>query len=250
VRLLAIGDIHGYLEKLQNLIELVKPTQEDQVVFLGDYIDRGPDSPGVIEFLMEFSKKFPKTIFIGGNHEQLLVEILMENGIIPFPPRQAEYRCLGEIPPLHFEIEDVFHRNGGPLTVRKYGGTLQQIPKSHIVFLTGCLLYHEITVGQQAYLFVHAGIVPGCPLKEQYPEDLLWIRSGFFCHGAGFDGKTTDYGMGGRIIVHGHTPGLKVPGTQPYRISVDSGVCLDPAEYPGSGKLTCCDVLTRRIWQT
>lgn len=249
MRLLAIGDIHGHLNKLQNLIELVEPTQDDQVVFLGDYIDRGPDSPGVIEYLIGFSIKFPNTIFIGGSHEQLLVEILMEHGIIPFPPRQASYRRLGEIPPLHFEVEGVFHRNGGDLTVRKYGGTLHHIPKSHIEFLTNCLLYQEITVGKQTFLFVHAGISPNCPLEEQTPEDMLWIRSRCYCHGAGFDGKTTDYGMGGRVIVHGHTPGLEVPGTQPYRISVDSGVHLDPTEYPGCGKLTCCDVLTRRIWQ-
>lgn len=77
----------------------------------------------------------------------------------------------------------------------------------------------------------------------------MWIRDAFYCHGAGFDGDMTDYGMGGRIIVHGHTPSLAVPGDHTYRISVDSGVYQDPEIYIGRGKLTCCDVVTREIWQ-
>lgn len=100
----------------------------------------------------------------------------------------------------------------------------------------------------QILLFVHAGILPGCPFNKQDPEHLLWIREAFICHGAGHDGDATDFGQGGEMVVHGHTP-LDVPGDHPYRISVDSGVYQYPEIYKGRGKLTCCNVLTREIWQ-
>jgi len=248
VRLLAVGDIHGYLDKLTALMEMVAPTQEDRVVFLGDYIDRGPDTPGVIEYLIGFGKKFPKTIFIGGNHDHLLLGVLQSHDIIPFVNRAKKYKRIGEVPVFDYTPGPAFIRNGGFRTVRQYGGDLLDIPRSHIEFLADCYLYHEETVDRQTYLFVHAGVFPSRSLEKQYPEHLLWIRDPFYLHG-GRKKETTDYGMDGRIIVHGHTPGLEVPGTHPYRISLDSGVCQNPEEFEGRGRLTCCNVLTREIWQ-
>lgn len=75
-RLLAVGDIHGYRTKLSALMKKVQPTQEDRVIFLGDYIDRGPDSPGVINYLIEFAREFPNTVFLAGNHDHLFVSML------------------------------------------------------------------------------------------------------------------------------------------------------------------------------
>jgi serine/threonine protein phosphatase 1 len=79
-RLLAVGDIHGHREKLSRLLELVAPTGQDQVVFLGDYIDRGPQSREVIEELLAFRQRFPQTVFLRGNHEQILLDALVEEG--------------------------------------------------------------------------------------------------------------------------------------------------------------------------
>ena len=75
-RLLAIGDIHGYLDKLRRLLDLVQPTANDKVIFLGDYVDRGPDSRGVLDELIRFGERFPQTIFLRGNHEQMFMDAL------------------------------------------------------------------------------------------------------------------------------------------------------------------------------
>jgi serine/threonine protein phosphatase 1 len=95
MRLLAIGDIHGYLSKLEKLIAEVRPTTEDQVVFLGDYVDRGPDSKGVIDYLIEFAKSFPKTVFLQGNHEQMMLDFMHDvepiPGWIPMSQRSDRY---------------------------------------------------------------------------------------------------------------------------------------------------------------
>ena len=77
-RLIAVGDVHGQLKMLEDLINQVKPTQDDQVVFLGDYIDRGPDSKGVIDYLIQFDQKLPQTIFLRGNHEQMFLDALVD----------------------------------------------------------------------------------------------------------------------------------------------------------------------------
>ena len=81
-RLLAVGDIHGHLDKLQGLMAQVNPTTNDRVVFLGDYIDRGTDSKGVIEYLIDFKKRFPTTVFLRGNHEQMLLDAMVEDRIL------------------------------------------------------------------------------------------------------------------------------------------------------------------------
>src|SRR6185369_17488613 len=129
MRLLAVGDIHGYRDKLIALMDLVAPTHKDRVVFLGDYVDRGPDSPGVIEYLIEFKEKFPKTIYLGGNHEHLLLGVLQFEGILPFPNRKKDYTRIGEVPSFEYKPGPAFIRNGGDITVRQYGGDLLDIPR-------------------------------------------------------------------------------------------------------------------------
>ena len=79
MRLIAIGDLHGYVGGLKSLLELIEPRKEDQLVFLGDYIDRGPDSFGVIETLLTLKQQYPNTVFLRGNHEQWLLNWLFSN---------------------------------------------------------------------------------------------------------------------------------------------------------------------------
>jgi len=76
MRLIAIGDIHGHFDKLTRLLDQVTPTPEDRLVFLGDYIDRGPASKGVVDYLMELSREFPLTVFLRGNHEQMMLDCI------------------------------------------------------------------------------------------------------------------------------------------------------------------------------
>ncbi|NLC71007.1 MAG: serine/threonine protein phosphatase [Desulfuromonadaceae bacterium] len=184
-RLIAVGDIHGCLAALQHLMEKVKPTVEDQVVFLGDYIDRGPNSRGVIDFLIDFQKCFPKTVCLKGNHEAMLIDFLRGKN------------------------RDLFLLNGGISTLRLYDtdGSLH-LPPDHLEFLYKLLPFYRT----ESFIFVHAGLRPGVPLEEQTEQDLLWIRGDFLYY---------DFDWGG-TVVFGHTP-LDSPLQEVNKIGLDTG---------------------------
>ncbi|MRR06064.1 MAG: serine/threonine protein phosphatase [Deltaproteobacteria bacterium] len=264
-RLLAVGDIHGHREKLGTLMEIVKPTSEDKIVFLGDYIDRGPDSSGVIDYLLDFCRQFPwtETVFLRGNHEQMFLDALTDRR--DMGPSHIKLRDMSNWAKyeLHRHDWDLFLMNGGHTTLESYGVSLDSradcmlIPEEHIDFLKSTRFYHAETVElpgsvgaiQKEFLFVHAGIPvvrswKGFDPEKQDKFDLLWIREPFINSKSRF---------GGRIVVHGHTQSLDVPGTAPNRINLDSGVYAhgSDARDPDKryGKLTCCDVLTRECWQ-
>jgi serine/threonine protein phosphatase 1 len=184
-RLLAVGDIHGCLDQLEALIAQVIPTVNDQVVFLGDYVDRGPASAGVIDYLIEFARGFPSTVFLRGNHEEMFCGYLE-----------------GHDPA-------AFLMNGGVKTLNSYHDSGQwPVPSSHRAFLAALNNYYET----QDHIFVHAGLRPGIPLAEQENDDLFWIRRDFI---------SSDYDWG-KIVVYGHTP-LKEPFLSKTRMGLDSG---------------------------
>jgi serine/threonine protein phosphatase 1 len=184
-RLLAIGDIHGCLSQLCTLLDQVAPTTHDQLVFLGDYVDRGPDSAGVVETLLELRARLPHTVFLRGNHEQMLLDVL------------------GGDDPAIFLI------NGGEQTIasyRKRGGWPP--PAAHQDF------YRNLTYSfeTEKFIFVHAGLRPGTPLARQHPADLLWIRQTFLS-------SDEDWG---KTVVFGHTPRQTVLVSK-TRIGLDTG---------------------------
>jgi len=184
-RLLAIGDIHGCLDQLDALMLQVEPAAEDQVIFLGDYVDRGPDSCGVIDYLIEFGKALPSTIFLRGNHDQMLADYL--DGHEP----------------------TMFLMNGGLKTLGSYQDNGQwPIPSSHRNFLQALHNVYET----EEHIFVHAGLRPDVPLADQETWDLLWIRREFV---------TSDYDWG-KIVVYGHTP-LEEPLFTETRRGLDTG---------------------------
>lgn len=276
-RLLAVGDIHGHLDRLEALMAEVAPAPDDTVVFLGDYIDRGPDSRGVIEYLIGFGERFPGAgaIFLRGNHEQLFLDFLAEHyASAPLcPPHLEGHRRLREISRLALtelgdSDRDNFLLNGGVDTLDSYGALREQaadegktvlvaecdrIPPEHIAFLATTRFWHEEAVSWVTgegtrtgkFLFVHAGILPRIPLEQQDPMTLLWVRNQFLRSNSRF---------GGRTVVHGHSPSVRVPGGHPRRICVDSGVCrhgrVNRYSTRSWGRLTCCNVLDRRIWQS
>ncbi len=182
-RLLAVGDIHGCRELLEQLMEKVGPTQDDQVVFLGDYIDRGPDSAGVIDDLIDFGARFPRTVFLKGNHEAMFLDYLADRD------------------PLSFLI------NGGENTLESYGGE-DAVPCAHRDFLAAL----RTSFATEDFVFVHAGLRPEVPLEEQSEHDLIWIR-GEFLH-SGYDW--------GKTVVFGHTP-QQEPLLTENRIGIDTG---------------------------
>ena len=203
-RWLAVGDIHGCLAQLAELMERVKPTSADRVVFLGDYVDRGPDSAGVIDYLIEFAAVFPETVFLRGNHEQMFLDYL--DG----------------------QDSAMFLVNGGRQTLDSYRDRrMWPIPTSHRRFLESL----EHSFESEHHIFVHAGLRPGIPLAEQDDFDMLWIRHEFL---------ESDFDWG-KAIVYGHTP-RQEPLLGDRRIGVDTGCVY-------GRQLTCCDVITQRIWQ-
>lgn len=184
-RLLAIGDIHGCRAELSRLLEKIAPTGEDRLVFLGDYIDRGPDSAGVIEQLVHLRRQWPRTIFLCGNHEQMLLDYL-----------EGRDRAL-------------FLANGGYETMASYQeGPGWPPPDSHLQFLKALRDRYET----DDFIFAHAGLRPGIALQDQARDDLLWIRREFL---------DSDYDWG-KPVVFGHTP-RKEPLISATRIGLDTG---------------------------
>jgi len=184
-RLLAIGDIHGCLEPLQRLLAMVAPTTEDQLVFLGDYIDRGPESAAVVDHLLALRAEQPQTVFLRGNHEQMLLDFLA-----------------GDDPTM-------FLLNGGSRTLASYQVRgAWPLPAPHRAFFESLPLYYET----ERFIFVHAGLRPERPLADQTASDLLWIRQEFF---------GSDYAWD-KTLVFGHTP-LQQPLLTASRIGLDTG---------------------------
>jgi len=163
-----IGDIHGCSNSLRRLLDKLPLTAGSKFIFLGDYIDRGPDSRGVIEILLSLSKDY-ECIFIRGNHEQMLLNYVLKG-----------------------ENFDLWLMNGANATLRSYGG-VDRIPKQHIDFIQSTVLY----VVQGSDLFVHAGVRPNVPIEEQSQFDLLWIRYEFIY---------SESPLPGYRIFFGHTP--------------------------------------------
>jgi serine/threonine protein phosphatase 1 len=187
-RIFAVGDIHGCVDKLRTLLGMIKlDWDRDLMVFLGDYVDRGPDSRGVIELLLDLKKRHAdRLIFLKGNHEWMFMQFLKG------------------------EDHDFFLQNGGIETLESYslekGKT--DMPQSHLDFLDNLDLYFET----QDYIFVHAGLRSNIPISEQSQEDLLWIRSPFL---------KSSYDWSKRVIF-GHTP-FSVPLIEANKVGIDTG---------------------------
>ncbi|HAY21424.1 metallophosphoesterase family protein [Desulfobacca acetoxidans] len=197
----AIGDIHGCRQHLSDLLSLVKPDLEHhKLVFIGDYIDRGPDSRGVVDDIIDLKKKYnPENIIcLMGNHERMFLNFL--DG----------------------REELFFLYNGGAATAVSYWGPHWEqqphpLPAAHQKFFEELRLIYETP----DYIFVHGGLKPGIPLEQQQEEDLLWIRGEFI-------NSLEDFG---RRVVFGHTP-MRAPLIMPNKIGIDTG-----AVY--GNKLTC-----------
>jgi len=183
-RFIAITDIHGELGKLESVLSKIDFRQDDTFVFMGDYIDRGPDSKGVVEKVIEISEKY-NTITLIGSHEYAL---------------------------LHSQSDDyynyLFWNYGGPATVKSYGGKFENILAIHGDFFRNLKFYHET----DDYLFVHAGIDPRFSLEEQSEVDLVYIRSAFYRNKHNLKQK----------IIFGHTE-FDAPLVQDDKICIDLG---------------------------
>ena len=209
----AIGDIHGSLQKLRDLMTLCEQHAEGRsatFVFLGDYIDRGPQSAAVLDRLISRAKTHP-TLCLKGNHESYLLEFLQDPGILE---GWGQYGGLATL--LSYGLRPTMQ--AGPAEQEELAVALERVlPESHRKFLAGMPL--SFTCGD--YFFVHAGVRPGTSLARQREEDLLWIRGDFLLHEGDFE----------KVIVHGHTP-VRDPELRQNRINIDTGAYA-------TGRLTC-----------
>jgi serine/threonine protein phosphatase 1 len=215
-RIYAIGDIHGRADLLSELFTRIdddlgaRPIADSIQVFLGDYIDRGPNSRRVIDLLIARLRR-RHVLFLKGNHEDCALRFLNDPTVLP------TWQSIGGVHTL-ISYGVMPTRSNDPESQQKVLTALREaMPDSHHRFIGGLAL--SFTCGD--FFFVHAGVRPGIPLQRQSQGDLLWIRDDFLLH-------EDDFGM---VVVHGHTP-LYKPDIRSNRINIDTGAYA-------TGQLTC-----------
>ncbi len=215
-RVYAIGDVHGRADLLSELFKRIdddlrsRPRMNSIEVFLGDYIDRGPNSREVIDLLIE-RRQSHNTKFLKGNHEDCALRLLTDPAVF------SEWKMIGGLSTvLSYGVTPTGHHD--PQTHPRIAAAMAEaMPDSHRRFLASLAL--SFTLGD--FFFAHAGVRPGIALAAQSPRDLLWIRDDFLLHEDDF----------GKVIVHGHTP-TREPEIRANRINIDTGAYA-------TGRLTC-----------
>jgi serine/threonine protein phosphatase 1 len=205
LRLYAVGDIHGRLDLLDRLhariLDDLKTTREARarIIYLGDYVDRGPDSAAVIDRLLERPLGDVETVCLKGNHEAMMLDFLAR------PEIGAKWFAIGAAATV---ASYGLPWRGGIELSRTASELAEHLPDRHRAFLESLEMQHR----SGDFLFVHAGIRPGRPLDRQMDDDLLWIRQPFL-------DSRADHGM---VVVHGHTP-VDRPDERSNRIGIDTG---------------------------
>jgi serine/threonine protein phosphatase 1 len=207
-RMFAVGDIHGCLDKLVSLMDIIDvDLKKETLVFMGDYIDRGPHSKEVVDYLIDVARGGNRVIFLKGNHELMLQNYLSG------------------------EDKLSFLYNGGEATLRSYmkAGGLNEanlIPPEHLEFFDNLRLYYET----ENYIFVHGGLKANIPLEHQDEWDMLWLRDEFIYSDFDF----------GKLVIFGHTP-FREPLILDNKIGIDTG-----AVY--GNKLTCVELSAMKFF--
>lgn len=209
-RVYAIGDIHGCDAQLANLYEIVaedlarRPVDEAVLLHIGDYVDRGSDTAGVLRRLLRGSPVPGMAVVnLVGNHDETML-----NALTGDRPAATDWLFAGGRPALEsYGIDPDSPRESWP----------ENVPPEHLDFLRNLTLTHR----EGGYFFVHGGIRPGVPLEQQAREDLLRMRQPFLYSELNF----------GAVVVHGHTP-VKEPVVRHNRVAIDTGAVF-------GGKMTC-----------
>ena len=223
-RVYAIGDIHGRLDLFEQLIvaidadDATRPPAQTTVILLGDLIDRGPDSAGVIDAAMAWGERRHVRLLVG-NHEEMFLDGLKRTEVL-----RHFLRYGGKETVLSYPIDRTAYRE---LSLDELQERLRDaVPQAHIDYLGSA----EVAVAIGDYLFVHAGIRPGVAIADQNPADLRWIREKFI----------TDTRYHGCVVVHGHTISVGVE-EMPNRIGIDTGAFQ-------SGRLTALGLEGSQRW--
>ncbi len=204
--ILAIGDIHGQRDKLRALLAQLPLDEAGELVFLGDYIDRGSDTPGVIDDLISLREKHPQVIFLRGNHEQMMLQARANDDL-------RWGLTFGILP----DDDELWKQNGAAQTVYQYrqrngsGPWYDVVDQAHWTFLIETQL--EVTLG--SYRFVHAGFLPaGVRWPYNHLDPRLWVREPFLNSSCDF----------GEVVVYGHTVQASgLPNVEKNKIGIDTG---------------------------
>ncbi|TAF06958.1 MAG: serine/threonine protein phosphatase [Nostocales cyanobacterium] len=212
-RRIVIGDVHGYYQGLMVLLKKIAPSSEDQVYFLGDLIDRGPQSAQVVNFVKE--NNYPCLL---GNHEQMLLNSLSNN----LNSNQTIQAWL---------------YSGGQATITSYQAA--KIPEDHLEWFGNLPTY--IDLGD--IWLTHAGVDPRKPVAEQTAEELCWIRDEFHSMEKPY--------FSDKLIIVGHTITFTLPGVAPGKLAQGQGwLDIDTGAYhPRSGWLTGLDLTNNLVYQ-
>ena len=213
--LVAIGDVHGRADLLRALLAEIDERlagKPYRLILLGDYVDRGPDSRGVIDALLRLKRARPDTVFLKGNHEQAMLDFL---GAPEEGEAWVQWGGAETLESYGVRATEPAPPGAADPAIERPAETLAEefavaLPDEHFAFLMNLDLTHR----QGRYLFVHAGLNPERALEDQRERDLLWIREAFSRGGKGV--------FGDLVVVHGHTPVSK-PENKSWRVNVDTG---------------------------
>jgi len=211
MRTLVIGDIHGCLRAFDSLLDAVRPAPADQLILLGDYVDRGPDSRGVIDRVLGLTRSHRNLITLTGNHEDMMLEARAD-------PYALRGWCL----------------SGGEATLRSYAPNaatslaIEQVPPEHWQFLERCRDWFETGT----HIFVHGYVDPDAIMTEQQPAVLRWRKL-----------RDARPHRSGKTVICGHT--AQRDGRPAH---LGFAICIDTFAY-GGGWLTCLDASSGRLWQ-
>ncbi len=212
-RTCVIGDIHGCADEVDRLLDALAPTAADTLIFLGDYIDRGPSPKAVIDRLLRLRREGPRCVFLKGNHEDMFLAFLGLGG--------------------HYG--EAFLFNGGEATLRSYGlegksaaAVAAALPADHLDFLLSLRMRFQYG----SFLCVHAGLAPTRSIEEQREEDMLWIRDEFILNPHSFP----------FTVLYGHTPRREVSVELPHKIGLDTGLVY-------WNKLSCLELDGKQLIQ-
>ena len=217
-RILAVGDVHGHMEKLRALWKQIAfDDKEDMLIFLGDYVDRGDAPVEVLRFVRAQVERYENVHALCGNHEAMMLAYLKEYG-------------LGRTIFGHW---NVWLMNGGKVTKKQLAALPAEESAALIAFVKARPLYFRTQHSGQSVLFVHAGVHP--TREKQTSNDLLWIREEFFEHYRGAE-----------LIVVGHTPTQAIGGRDMSRnvplFLPNNIVACDTGSFLPGGRISCVDV--------
>ena len=228
-RVLAIGDVHGMYEKLIKLMDKIRfNPDEDLLIFLGDYIDRGPDPGRCLQYIFALQQQYPDVVVcLMGNHEVMMSSYFMQ--------KRGSYNNL------IVDYAGSWLDNGGLETLKQ----LDEMDEGTKEELLQWVMNLPVKYQYQDYFFCHAGVDPDVPLAVQNEFDMLWRRQQWW-----------EQYKGEETLVVGHTPvqkGMKLTGKErrtPKPLFLANHVIMcDTGAYMSGGKLSCVDVLAGKVWQ-